>query len=281
LNNPAAEGERSGPSWSGAPLWYLWDGGFFLVGRGEGLVEAHAHHAIQVVVAIEGEFGIRGKRGDWRMGRGVILRPDVVHSYNPNGALSAMLFVDPESAEGVWLRTSLRDEVTLVPDARLEPCAAALRQFLERPFESLDTRGVIRHCVHALCPGVPPSRRQDARVTRVLAAIRESDELRMPIEDAAAIVFLSSSRFAHLFKQQVGLPFRRYMLWRKLTRAMLLIGRGRTISTAAHEADFADAAHLTRTFFQMLGITPSRLMRGEFFEIPSPFEDPAAQESSK
>jgi AraC-like DNA-binding protein len=71
------------------------------------------------------------------------------------------------------------------------------------------------------------------------------------------------------------------MLWRKLTRAMLLIGRGRTISTAAHEADFADAAHLTRTFFQMLGITPSRLMRGEFFEIPSPFEDPAAQESSK
>lgn len=212
MNNPAAAGERSGPSWSGVPLWYLWDGGFLLVGRGEGIVEAHAHHAIQVVVAIEGEFGIRGKRGDWRMGRGVILRPDVVHSYNPNGALSAMLFVDPESVEGVWLRTSLRDEITLVPDARLAPCAAALRQFLEQPFESLDTRGLIRHCVDALCPGVPPSRRQDARVTRVLAAIRESDELRMPIEDAAAIVFLSSSRFAHLFKQQVGLPFRRYML---------------------------------------------------------------------
>jgi hypothetical protein len=40
------------------------------------------------------------------------------------------------------------------------------------------------------------------------------------------------------------------MLWRKLTRAMLVIGREQTISTAAHEADFSDAAHLTRTFYQ-------------------------------
>jgi AraC family transcriptional regulator len=94
----------------------------------------------------------------------------------------------------------------------------------------------------------------------------------MSIEDAAAMVFLSPSRFAHVFKQQVGLPFRRYMLWRKLARALLMIGRERTIATAAHAADFADAAHLTRTFYQMFGIPPSAMMRGEFFEIPSPFE---------
>jgi AraC-like DNA-binding protein len=61
------------------------------------------------------------------------------------------------------------------------------------------------------------------------------------------------------------------MLWRKLTRAMLSIGRERTIAAAAHASDFADAAHLTRTFYQMVGLPPSVLMRGEFFEIPSPF----------
>jgi len=235
-------------------------------------VPPHAHHAIQIAVAIEGEIGIQGQRGDWRMAGGVIVRPDVVHSYNPNGALGAMVFVDPESVEGVWLRTSLRDDITLVPDTRLASCIAELRRFVDQPFESLDIGDLIRHCVHELCPGAPPSRRIDDRVTRVLAAIRGSDELRLSIEDAAAIVFLSPSRFAHLFKQQVGLPFRRYMLWRKLTRAMLVIGRQSTISTAAHEADFADAAHLTRTFYQMLGIKPSVLMRGEFFEIPPPFE---------
>ena len=122
--------------------------------------------------------------------------------------------------------------------------------------------------------------REDARLrlhgpVLILDGGGGSDELRISIEDAAAMAFLSPSRFAHLFKQQVGLPFRRYMLWRKLTRAMLVIGRERTISTAAHEADFADAAHLTRTFYQMFGLPPSVMMRGDFFEIPSPFELPA------
>jgi AraC family transcriptional regulator len=258
--------------WSGTPRWYLWDGGYLLMGRGEGIIPPHTHHAIQIAIAVEGDLGIRGRSGDWKMGRGVIVRQDVEHSYNPNGALGVMLFVDPESVEGAWLRASVRDDITLVPDARLASSTAELRRFVEQPMESLDIRELIRHCVQALCTGVPPSRRLDPRVTRVLASIRAADELRISIEDVAAMAFLSPGRFAHLFKQQVGLPFRRYLLWRKLTRAMLVIGREKTIATAAHAADFADAAHLTRTFSQMLGITPSILMRGEFFEIPSPFE---------
>jgi AraC-like DNA-binding protein len=67
------------------------------------------------------------------------------------------------------------------------------------------------------------------------------------------------------------LPFSRYMLWRKLTRAMVAIGSEETIAAAAHAADFADAAHLTRTFYQMVGMAPSALMRGDFVEIASPF----------
>ncbi len=280
LNKPAAAAGAGASRWSGEGRWYLWDGGFFAVGRTQGVVPPHLHHAIQIVIAIDGEIGIRGKRGDWRMGRGLVVRPDVVHSYDAHGALSAMVFVDPESVEGVWLRSSLRDDITLVPEARLASSVAELRRFLEEPFESLEVGALVRHCVHALCTGAPPSRRLDARVTRVIAAIRESDELRMSIDEAAALIFLSPSRFAHLFKQQVGLPFRRYMLWRKLTRAMLVIGRERTLATAAHAADFADAAHLTRTFYQMFGIPPSVMMRGEFFEISSPFDVSAAPHSN-
>ena len=52
---------------------------------------------------------------------------------------------------------------------------------------------------------------------------------------------------------------------------MLAIGSERTIADAAHAADFADAAHLTRTFYQMVGMAPSVLMRGKSSEIASPF----------
>lgn len=255
--------------------WYLWDGGFLAVGKGDGIIRPHSHHAIQIVIGIDGEMAIKGASGDWRDSRGIIVRQDAEHSYNGKGVRGAMLFVGPESNEGAWLRTTLTDDITLVPDARLTPCVTALRTFSERPFESMEIGQVIRHCVLSLCAGAPPSRRLDERVTKVLTAIRESDDLRMSVEEAAEMAFLSPSRFAHLFTQQVGLPFRRYMLWRKLTRAMVAIGREPTIAAAAHASDFADAAHLTRTFYQMFGIPPSVMMRGEFFEIPSPFSPTA------
>ncbi|HKC46064.1 MAG TPA: helix-turn-helix domain-containing protein, partial [Gemmatimonadales bacterium] len=38
-----------------------------------------------------------------------------------------------------------------------------------------------------------------------------------------------------------------------------LVG-GAGVSTAAHRAGFADAAHLNRTFRRMLGMTPSQLV---------------------
>jgi AraC-like DNA-binding protein len=252
--------------------WYLWEGGFLALGKADVLVPMHAHHAVQIVISFDIDLAIRGSEGDWRTGRGVIVPPDLQHSFDGRGMHGAMLFVDPESAEGIWLRTTLGRQIVMVPEARLTSCVAGLRTFRERPFESVDVASVIRNCVQSLCAGAPPSRRLDERVSRVLEVIRASDDLRMSLERAAAMAFLSPSRFAHLFKQQVGLPFRRYMLWRKLTRAVVAIGREPSIAAAAHASDFADAAHLTRTFYQMFGLPPSVMLRGEFFEVPPPFE---------
>jgi AraC family transcriptional regulator len=276
LNEPAEHAGASRPTeegyqWLAAGHWYLWEGGFLLFGRGTGVVPPHVHHAIQIVVALDGVLSVCGADDRWREGPGLVVKPDVVHSFNANGAFGAMLFVDPESSEGSWLKSSLIEEITIVPGERLVSAVAELRRFAERPMEGMEIDALIRHCVRALSPGAPPARKLDDRITKVLNAIQSSDELRISLESAAAIAFLSPSRFAHLFTEQMGLPFRRYVLWRKLTRAMVAIGRGQTIADAAHAADFADAAHLTRTFYQMFGMAPSALMRGRFSQIASPF----------
>jgi AraC-like DNA-binding protein len=249
----------------------LWEGGFLLTARAQGVVPSHAHHAIQIVIALDGCVVIRGKDDDWRESRGLVVRPDAEHTFDCNGALGVMVFVDPESSEGAWLAASLRQDITIVPDTRLDSIVPVVRAFAERPEETEDVGALVRGCVHGLRPGLAPTRRFDSRVTTVLDAIRESDDLRMSLDKAADMAFLSPTRFAHLFRDQVGLPFSRYMLWRKLTRAMVAIASERTIAAAAHAADFADAAHLTRTFYQMVGMAPSGLMRGDFIEIASPF----------
>ena len=268
LNKPAA---APGAYYSAGIRWYLWEGGFLAIGQAGGEVPSHAHHAIQVFMTIDGHAAIRPAGGEWREARGVIVRADVEHGFDARGSTGALLLIDPESAEGAWLQGALPDDVTVVPDARLATCTEALRTFRERPLEALAPGDLVRHCVQALCPGAPPMRRIDARIARALQAIRDSNDLRLPLEAAAESVHLSPGRFTHLFKEELGLPFRRYMLWRKVTRAMLAIGRQRSIADAAQEGDFADAAHLTRTFYQMFGMPPSVLMRGEFFEIAPPF----------
>jgi AraC family transcriptional regulator len=253
------------------PRWYLWEGGFPLTARAQGVVPSHAHHAIQIVIALDGCVAICGKDNGWRESRGIVVRPDAEHSFDCNGALGVMVFVDPESSEGTWLSASLQQDITIVPDTRLDSVVPEFRTFVKQPGESPDVVALIRRGVHGLRPGLAPTPRLDSRVTTVLDAIRASDDLRISLDKAAEMAFLSPTRFAHLFKDQVGLPFSRYMLWRKLTRAMVAISSEETIAAAAHAADFADAAHLTRTFYQMVGMAPSVLMRGDFIEIASPF----------
>ncbi len=257
--------------WLSEPRWYLWEGGFLLIARATGLVPLHDHHAIQIVITLEGEVAISAKSQNWQLTQGLVVRPNAPHAFNCNGALGAMLFVDPESAEGQWLQASLEQDITIVAGARLTNATQALSDFLEQPSNPTAAGPIIRRCVHALNPGAPPKPKLDTRLITVLNAIHNLDDLHLSLESAAEKAFLSPSRFAHLFKEQLGLPFSRYMLWRKLTRAMNAIASAKTISDAAHAADFADAAHLTRTFSRMFGMTPSTLMRGDFNPIASPF----------
>ena len=253
--------------------WYLWDGGYLTIGRSGGVVPPHAHHAIQITLGIDGEIGFRTRENEpWRHMRGAIVLPDETHSFTGRNALVAMVFVDPESREGRWLRQSLREPVTSVPDARMDRIVPLVRQFDESPLEAMEPAELVKFMVTSLSAGAPPSRALDPRIVRAIEFMREADTPRLRLEDVADTVFLSPSRFAHLFSESVGLPFRRYLLWRKLNRAMLAIGRGTSISQAAHEGGFSDSAHLTRTFIQMWGMPPSLLMKGDFFEVPAPFE---------
>ena len=85
---------------------------------------------------------------------------------------------------------------------------------------------------------------------------------------AQAEVLLTQGR---LGGADVGkLPFRRYVLWQRLQRALGRLATGASLTDVAHESGFADAAHLTRTFVRMIGAPPSRLARGVRWVDPSP-----------
>jgi AraC-like DNA-binding protein len=255
------------------PRAYFWEGGWIGIARAIGAVPPHSHHAVQIALGIDGPLRFREGDGEWGTYRGAIVLPDVTHSFDGAESTVVMIFVDPESREGRWLRRSLSGAITGLPAERFECCIPGLRIFRDRPLDAMETARLVTSVVRNLCVGPPPVHTLDERVARVLEAIRKSDASRIPLEDVARMVFLSPSRFAHLFAEEVGLPFRRYVLWRKLSRALQTIARGSSLSAAAHTSGFSDSAHLTRTFYQMFGMAPTAMLgKGELYEIPAPFE---------
>jgi AraC-like DNA-binding protein len=79
----------------------------------------------------------------------------------------------------------------------------------------------------------------------------------------AIYVGLSSSRFQHLFKDNVGVSFRRFRLWARMRVAIRLALGGASLTQAAMEAGLSSSAHLSTAFKGMFGISPSQLISVE------------------
>lgn len=255
------------------PLVYFWDGGWIGVGTALAVVPPHSHHAVQVSLGLSGPIAFREPDGEWIECDGGAVVPNAPHSFDGRGQVVAMLFIDPECREGRWLRQSLRGPIHPIPAPLFEPFRQPLLDFQTRRPSAEEAAQLITSVARSLCEGPPPHRRMDERIGRALAYIRARDPRGLSQEEVAGAVFLSASRFAHLFTEEVGLPFRRYLLWRKLNLAIEEFSRGGTLSAAAHAAGFSDSAHLTRTFYQMFGLSPSVMVgKAEFYLIPAPFE---------
>ena len=54
--------------------------------------------------------------------------------------------------------------------------------------------------------------------------------------------------------EETGLPFRTYVLWRRLMKAVEIRAAGESLTEAAHQAGFSDSAHFSRTFLRMFGV---------------------------
>jgi AraC family transcriptional regulator len=78
----------------------LWSGGSLWICRQAGLVEPHAHHAVQVTLAIDAPFRMRGDATAWREHHGTIVRPHHTHQFDGCGRAALHLFVEPETVQG-------------------------------------------------------------------------------------------------------------------------------------------------------------------------------------
>ena len=116
--------------------------------------------------------------------------------------------------------------------------------------------------------GLLDSRVFDPRIQNSLDLISSSNELEQIRSSVICKeIGLSESHFLHLFKDEMGVPFRKYILWKKLKRAISLIAIGSkpNLADIALEAGFADSAHLSNVIKASFGLSPREILKNSQF----------------
>ena len=240
----------------------LWSDGSLWIGRDAGRVENHAHHAIQIALAMDSHLRLAPGDGEWREHRGAVVPPHLPHRFDGCGLRTAMLFVEPETAPGRALlgRYGTRAIADLPAD-----CAEALVAPLRRAYDAGAAREVLvalgKEAVAAFAGPWSLEAAVDPRVGRAISWVRSRLDGPIALKEAADIAHLSPSRFRHLFVAQTGVSFRAYLLWARVESAVGAAMDGRSWTAAAQDAGFADSAHLSRTCRRMFGFAPAALVK--------------------
>ncbi|MGD9968223.1 MAG: helix-turn-helix domain-containing protein [Hyphomonadaceae bacterium] len=241
--------------WEGGSLWV------FDVPAGADApsrTDLHAHHAFQLTFSLGGTFNLFLEDGALT-GPFAVVAPDVPHAFDAVG-LVALLFIEPESRAG-------RTLTHLLQGAKAAPMSAA--QVIDAPdiirkafLDPKDPRGALREAGKFIIDRIAGHARAaepDRRVRQIIKWAGENLDGSPAINEAAQSVGLSPGRASHLFVEETGLPFRTYVLWLRVTRAVDAHIAGMSLTEAAQEAGFSDSAHLSRTFKRMFGLPAASL----------------------
>ncbi|RWM13951.1 MAG: AraC family transcriptional regulator [Mesorhizobium sp.] len=238
----------------------FWSGGSLWIGQALGPSEMHAHHAVQLAIALSDRVEFRtDNAAPWQAYAGAVIPPDLPHTFQAPGRMIAHLFCAPESALGRGLIGRFgAGGIVGVPPAEIAPLAAGLRRKFDAgdPDEELEAAAL--EVLYALS-GTAPAGAVDPRILRASAFIDRLLAEPLDLESVARHVGLSAGRFRHLFVAETGISFRAYLLWTRLNRALELGYAGTSWTDAAHAANFADAAHLSRTARRTYGFAPSSM----------------------
>ena len=234
-----------------------------LIGKAHSATGIHSHYAVQLSFGENDGICFRADdESAWTAYDGTVITSRQPHAMDASTVdASATLLIEQETAAGRALEKRFgANGLSAVSRTELGNAAAALFTTWRQHKSGDATADAARRVVNAVAGTPDAAAAYDERILRAMTYINLNLSGQVSLQAVAKEAFLSPTRFRHLFVEQTGTALRSYVLWRRFLRAWSLVREGASLSEAAHEAGFADAAHLTRTSQKMFGFAPSALL---------------------
>ena len=232
---------------------YTWYGQTFYLGRLPNIGE-HAHHALQIEIGLHKTYKIFSGL-DSIESRFAIIPPDIPHRIDDCDNIQAIIYLEPESTvcKRIIEEYSPDGKIRTLNHQIIKSYLHMLQKLGKEIYPCREVKKLLDEILNLLTGDYAPKNILDKRIKNAIEICRQAPEKKISTRVLANKVNLSESRLTHLFKEQVGIPIRRYLLWLRLSDALMELSKGGSFTDAAHYAGFSDAAHLSRTYRKMYG----------------------------
>lgn len=219
-------------------------------------VAPHHHLPLQISLAEPEDHVLWGGRTS----AGVLIGRDQTHSVDTVRRPMHTFLLNPTHP-----RTRLLNSVCPTWQ-NFEPSLTIRRELSElevTPDKQEQLDRILRELIQQLTPSDREPEPLDERIAEVVDYIDGLEQKKVGAAELAERIALSESRFLHLFKDEMEVTIRQYLLWVRTRVGARLVVEGSTITEAAHQAGFTDSAHFSKVFRRMFGATLSSVLTGD------------------
>lgn len=217
----------------------------------------HQHNAITVAISFGKPFNCRINNLNVSS-TGLVMQANTHRKIiNPENNYIAFIHIEPFSEQGLQLTNKNKPYKKLTLTQTKNIIKTLKEWFSNNEINEKTTLKVINEVF--LKTEISSGLEIDERIKESIKIIKTSNKI--TLKEISERVCLSTYRFSHLFKQQTGVSFKKFVLYTKLVKSLKSICESKNFTHSSYYGGFADQAHFTRTYYKAFGILPSQSIK--------------------
>lgn len=202
---------------------------------------------------------VKDKTSAWTSYSSAIIRASHLHQFDSNNSIQLFIYLDQNSDYAKQLTEKyLRDQdINHLENSEIDQLNKSFFKSLlvtsncEALFKGFHT--IINHLIDFKAPV-----EKDPRIVKAIDYLSKINKP-VPVKEVAQHVCLSESRLRYLFKHEVGQSIQSFMVWMKVINSLGMVLKGEPLSKTAYHAGFWDTSHMTRSYKDILGVSPNAI----------------------
>ena len=255
---PAATADAAGMP---ALMWLNADRVLYVGLLGEPSVRTFGGYSVYASLAVPHRISLEG--GPWQTTELSVVPPNMPHRIVSGERMICSLVIEAETVAPselpAWLREGRGAVEAITAQALLQAMRAALQAFRRSGTKQYANAHAFDVAFFGEALATRPL---DKRIAAVLQRIKLDPNQPHSAQECAASIHVSVSRFLHLFKAEVGTPFRSFRTWQRARSLLYYVTQTASLAHIALDAGYPDSTHFSHSIRQVYGLTPKSIFAG-------------------